>query len=71
MSEYKKDESELGCLWEKTGARGTYFTGTINGVGAVVVFKNDRKQSGSKQPDWRILKSKPKPSSGAATPDWD
>jgi hypothetical protein len=26
----------------------------------VVVFRNDRKAEGSKQPDWRVLKAKPK-----------
>lgn len=66
-----QNPDELGCLWEKTGQRGLYFTGTINGQ-AVVVFRNDRKADGSKQPDWRILKSRPKPTSGPATPsDWD
>ena len=51
--------NELGALWIKTGNRGEYMTGTINGV-AVVVFRNDRKEEGSKQPDWRVLKSIPK-----------
>ena len=67
---FQRDENELGCLWEKSGGRGTYMTGTINGQ-AVVVFRNDRKAPGSKQPDWRVLKSKPK-TSGSATPSyWD
>lgn len=52
------DPNELGALWEKTSARGPYMTGTINGV-KVVVFKNTQKSS-EKQPDWRVLKSKPK-----------
>lgn len=65
-----KNPDELGALWEKSGGRGTYMTGTINGQ-AVVVFRNDRKAAGSKQPDWRVLKSKPKPTTGAATEsDW-
>ena len=59
MSDIKKDESELGALWEKSGNRGDFMTGTINGV-AVVCFKNDRKTPGSKQPDWRVLKAKPR-----------
>ena len=54
-----KNPDELGALWEKSGSRGVYMTGTINGV-AVVLFRNDRKEPGSKQPDWRVLKSKPK-----------
>lgn len=54
-----KDPNELGALWVKTSARGEYMTGTIEGIGAVVLFKNDRKSS-DKQPDWRVLKSKPR-----------
>jgi hypothetical protein len=60
---------ELGALWLKSGSKGEYMTGTINGQ-AVVVFKNDRKEAGSKQPDWRVLKSKPK-EERAAQPDTD
>lgn len=52
-------EDELGALWIKSGPRGEYMTGTINGV-AVVAFRNTNKTGGSKQPDWRILKSRPK-----------
>jgi uncharacterized protein (DUF736 family) len=54
-----QNPDELGALWMKSGSKGEYMTGTINGQ-AVVVFKNDRKEAGSKQPDWRVLKSKPK-----------
>lgn len=57
MSE--KNPDELGALWEKTSARGTYMTGMINGQ-PVVLFRNDRKVEGSKHPDWRVLKAKPK-----------
>jgi predicted Rdx family selenoprotein len=59
MAEQAKNPDELGALWLKTGAKGDYMTGTINGV-AVVVFKNERKVEGSNQPDWRVLKSKPR-----------
>lgn len=59
MAEPTKNEDELGALWIKTSARGEFMTGTVNGQ-AVVVFRNDRKAEGSKQPDWRILKAKPK-----------
>jgi hypothetical protein len=62
-----QNPDELGALWEKTGARGDYMTGTINGQ-PVVVFKNDRKEPWSKQPDWRVLKSKPR-EQRAAEPD--
>lgn len=53
-----KDPNEIGALWEKSSSRGPYMTGMVNGE-AVVLFKNDRKSS-EKQPDWRILKSRPK-----------
>lgn len=54
-----KNPDELGALWIKASARGEYMTGMINGE-PVVVFRNDKKAEGSKQPDWRVLKSKPK-----------
>jgi len=55
----ERDPNELGALWEKQGARGTYFTGKI-GDQPVVVFKNDKKEAGSKAPDWRVLKPQKK-----------
>ncbi len=60
---YEKDPDELGALWEKTGGKGTYFTGTIGGQ-RVVVFKNGNKGS-EKSPDWRVLKAKTKPATEA------
>jgi uncharacterized protein (DUF736 family) len=51
----ERDPNELGALWEKTGKKGTYFTGKI-GDQPVVVFKNGNKQPGSNAPDWRVLK---------------
>jgi uncharacterized protein (DUF736 family) len=45
---------EIGQLWSKTGAKGEYMTGSVNGV-RVVLFKNDKKDPGSKAPDWRVL----------------
>lgn len=59
-----KDPDELGALWSKTSAKGDYMTGTINGQ-KVVVFRNLHKPEGSTQPDWRVLRSKPKPISTA------
>ena len=55
---YERDPNELGALWEKSSAKGPYMTGTINGV-AVVLFRNGHKKS-EKQPDWRVLKAKPR-----------
>lgn len=56
---FERDPDEIGALWEKEGKRGTYMTGTVNGE-PVVLFRNDRKAPGSKHPDWRIMKSRPK-----------
>lgn len=55
---FERDPNELGVLWEKDSTRGKYFTGQI-GDQKVVVFRNGNKKS-DKQPDWRILKSKPR-----------
>lgn len=55
----EKNPDELGALWIKSGRKGDYMTGTIMGQ-PVVLFRNDRKQPGSNQPDWRVMKSKPK-----------
>jgi len=59
MPEFEKDPDDLGGLWEETGARGPYMTGTIAGV-KVICFKNDRKKAGSKQPDWRVKRRQPR-----------
>jgi uncharacterized protein (DUF736 family) len=60
---YEKDESELGALWIKESARGEYMTGTINGQ-AVVVFRNTRKSS-ERQPDYRVLRARPRNDGGS------
>ena len=63
----EKAPNEIGALWEKTGKKGAYMTGTINGE-RVVVFKNTNKR-GEKSPDWRVLKSVPR--EPAAEPEHD
>lgn len=65
MREFQNDPSEIGALWSKTSSHGEYFTGVINGE-PVVVFRNDRKRAGSKAPDWRVMKPKPKASAEPA-----
>lgn len=56
---FEKDPDELGALWTKTSANGkTYMTGEINGV-KVVCWP--AKQTSDKSPDWRVMRSKPKP----------
>jgi len=59
MPEFTKDPNERGVLWTRTGQRGTYFTGQIDGQ-PCVVFRNQKKAEGSKAPDWIVLKPKPK-----------
>lgn len=60
---YKKDADELGALWSKQGQKGEYLTGTIEGIGAVVCFRNQKRSD--KAPDWRVLRSKPRTPSPA------
>lgn len=55
MSDFKKDDTEIGALWEQQGRKGTYMTGKINGE-AVVIFRNGNKADGSNAPDWRVHK---------------
>ena len=57
---------EIGVLWEKDGANGKYFTGTINGQ-KVVVFANKFKKE-ERHPDWRVLISRPKEERGEEPP---
>ncbi len=60
-----KDPNEVGAFWIKTSGSGTsYLSGVIEGIGNVVVFKNKNKKS-EKQPDYRVLKSKPREATNA------
>lgn len=59
MDDTKKNPDELGALWLKESNGKVFMTGTINGVD-VVVWRNDRKAEGSRQPDWRVMRSKPR-----------
>lgn len=52
-----RDPLDLGALWEKTGGKGLYMTGTINGV-AVVCFPN--VSDNPKAPQWKVLKARPR-----------
>jgi hypothetical protein len=64
----QQNPDELGALWLKTGGKGEYMTGTINGV-PVVCFPN--KSDNPKAPAWRVLKSKPKDAKPEAEPVTD
>lgn len=71
MTDDKKPDDRVGALWNKTSSRGTFMTGTLElteahvaemqsnqGKLQVIVFMNEKKTGN--QPDWRILKSKPR-----------
>lgn len=58
MAEFQKDPAEIGALWAKSGSKGEYLSGVINGVN-VVCFRNTKGTS-DKAPTWRVLKSKPR-----------
>jgi hypothetical protein len=59
-----KQDEKIGALWTKTSSHGDYMTGSLELDGQdgekiqIVVFKNDGKTGN--QPDWRILRAKPK-----------
>jgi hypothetical protein len=64
----RKSAKPVGALWRHTNDKvGQFLTGTLDlgGLGEVpiAVFKNDRKQEGTKQPDYRIVLSE-RPSNG-------
>jgi uncharacterized protein (DUF736 family) len=51
-------DDKLGALWQRTSAKGDYFTGNINGV-KVVIFQN-RYKTEEKHPDWTVFRSRPR-----------
>ncbi len=51
-------DDKLGALWVRSGPKGDYMTGEINGV-KVVIFTNGYKQT-DKHPDYGVYKSKPR-----------
>ena len=65
MPAEKRDEEELGALWEKTSLNGTQMlTGNISGVDVVCFLA---KRTSDKSPTWRVLKSRPRPDQTART----
>lgn len=58
MAEFQKNPDEIGVLWARTSAKGDYMTGEINGQ-KVVCFRASKRSD--KSPDWRVLKSQPRP----------
>ena len=62
--QFKKDESQIGVLWEKKSIRGSkYFSGVLDMVETgkinIVIFTNLNRTS-EKSPTHIILKSKPR-----------
>lgn len=55
---YQQNPDEIGALWLKTGRKGKFLSGTVNGQD-VLVFKNEHKRS-EKAPDYRVLKARPR-----------
>ena len=47
-------------LWLNKGKNGTYMSGTMGGV-RVLIFKNEKKVEGSKQPDYNLVFAENKP----------
>lgn len=62
-----QDPLELGALWAKTGRKGDYMTGTINGV-KVVCFRTT--SDNPKAPTWRVMKSVPREGGNASNGDY-
>ena len=64
----QKNPNELGAVWLREGNGKKYYFGKLTLDGKelqFVMFKNDRKEPGSKQPDWRIYRSQPRSDSPA------
>jgi len=59
-----RNNNEIGALWLKKSKDGkSFFSGVVEIEGVeqkIVIFKNSYKQT-ERQPDYRILKSKPMP----------
>jgi hypothetical protein len=55
----KKKLEELGSLWKRESKAGNeFFTGRVGNF-EVIIFPNNKKAEGSKQPDFRVYKSEP------------
>ena len=55
--------NQLGALWTKESEKGQFMSGYLEIDGQkieIICFKNKYKTE-NKNPDWEILKSKPKP----------
>lgn len=70
MDNPTQKQDELGALWIKNGPKGEYMTGTlkIDGVAIPVVCFTNQNKKDAKHPDWRILRSQPRPQQENAQP---
>lgn len=62
----------IGGLWQKSGQKGDYFSGSVEIDGkkvAFLVFRNSKKQQ-PRQPDWTIMidDGQPKPPTNSDLP---
>jgi len=59
-------------LWVKEGKKGKYFAGKMPDGTPIFIFKNDKKVTGSNQPDYRMkfgeIKPQARPSAAVAQP---
>lgn len=67
MNERKKNDDEIGALWIKQGSKGEFLAGHINDQ-QILVFPNSYKKN-DRHPDYRIIKSRPKPQQAPADDD--
>jgi len=72
----RKSAKQVGALWRHENQKvGQFLTGILDlgGLGEVpiAVFKNDRKEKGTKQPDYRIVLSERPSGRRSADPPGD
>lgn len=58
MSDRERNPDELGALWAKRINNQDCLTGTIEGLGDVICFRNDRAGENSRAPQWRVFRSR-------------
>ena len=64
----------IGAVWLKEKGRKTYMSCKIQTPGLdlnFAIFKNEKKEEGSKQPDYNIVWSPPRKNSGGDSPASD
>lgn len=57
---YDKKNKKIGALWLKKTEKATFLSGIINDK-RIIVFKNNFKKDGSKEPDYQIYEAESNP----------